>query len=107
MSEKERRKFDEQWNRFLIAYMKEEQKKPDKEQVRQGNMTAEGRLPAQKYLEAEATLAANSYIKEYKEDPILLEKTPKFNKAPTLRCHKSGCASKAANHLVYCSVLLF
>jgi hypothetical protein len=107
MSEKERRKFDEHFNRHLIAYMKEEQKKPDKEQIRQGNMTAEGRLPAQKYLEAEATLAANTYCKEYKEEPILMYKTPKFNKASTGRCHKFGCASKTANHLVYgCVVLL-
>jgi hypothetical protein len=100
MSEKERRRFDEQFSRCLISYMKVEQNKPDKEQIRQGNMNAEGRVPAQKYLEAEATLAATAYCKEYKEEPIELDKTPNFNKASTGRCHKSGCASKTASHLV-------
>jgi hypothetical protein len=63
-------------------------------------MTVEGRLPAQKYLEAEATLAANKYCQEYKEDPLVLDKTHKLSTAPSQRCHKMGCASKSANHMV-------
>jgi hypothetical protein len=80
--------------------MKCDKKKKDDKEIREGNMTAEGRIPVQKYLEAEATLAAQKYRAQNKEDIILLEKTTKLNKPPTGKCHTVGCASKSANHLV-------
>jgi hypothetical protein len=100
MSDKQRREFDKQFTSVLSAYMTGQQKKLDKKEIQKGNMTEKGRLPAQKYLEAEATLAANKYCQEYKEGPLILDKTQKFNNAYTHRCHKVGCASKSANHMV-------
>lgn len=100
MSDKQRREFDKQFTSVLSAYMTGQQKKIDNKQIRQGNMNEKGRLPAQKYLEAEAFLAANKYCQEYKGDPLILDKTQKLNNAYTHRCHKVGCASKTANHLV-------
>jgi hypothetical protein len=100
MSDKQRRLFDEKFHRQITDYMKCDKKKKDDKEIREGNMTAEGRIPVQKYLEAEATLAAQKYRAQNKEDIILLEKTIKLNKASTGKCHTVGCASKSANHLV-------
>jgi hypothetical protein len=107
MSDKQRRSFDEQFTHVLKAYMISTQQKPNKAEINKGNMTSEGRLPAQKYLDAEATLAANTYCKEYKEEPILLYKTPALNKCVGQRCHEHGCASKTANHMVYILYFFF
>jgi hypothetical protein len=105
MSEKQKDIFDNNLKQLITSYLKCETKKADKNLIKDGKMTQEGRVPSQKFLEAQATLVVNDYCKQHKDDFMLLDQTPKFNGKSTHRCHSVGCASKTANHLVYCKSL--
>jgi hypothetical protein len=106
MSEKQKEIFDTKLKQIITSYLKCETKKPEKNQIKDGHMTQEGRVPSQKFLEAQATLVVNDYCKQHSEEYMLLDQTPKFNKKPTAQCHSVGCASKTANHLVFAYWLL-